>query len=190
MRIVTGIWGDKFQEGYVDAMRAQVPEIIVLGRDHPYLTQFPGFFRKLELFAPWFDFLRPCVWLDLDTYVLGDITPLTELTDELWLINDLYHSERAESGIMVAPSYSDHIWAKAPAAAASNTYYGDGPFLATFPHRRIQSAVDGIMSYKAGQLYDSPKNARIVCFHGKPKPHETDGWALAYWNTKTSLTKN
>jgi hypothetical protein len=39
-----------------------------------------------------------------------------------------------------------------------------------------------IQSYKANNLQESfNKHTKIVVFHGKPKPHEVDGWVKDYW---------
>jgi hypothetical protein len=39
-----------------------------------------------------------------------------------------------------------------------------------------------IQSYKANKLEsDFNKHTKIVVFHGKPKPHEVDGWVKDYW---------
>lgn len=43
----------------------------------------------------------------------------------------------------------------------------------------FQDVVTGIYSYKRNVLISQPENPRIVCFHGKPRPHEVGG---IYWN--------
>lgn len=167
-----------------------VPGIIVLGDDLPLKSSLTGWWAKLEVFAPWYANLRPCVVFDLDTYILDEtvLEEFNELQDCLWLINDFNHPQRPESGIFIAPSDGSEIWAKTPAAVG--LHYGDGAFLGTFPHKRLNGRIEGIQSYKVDQLYESPKNARIVCFHGKPKPHETSGWAREHWNSLTSPPRN
>jgi hypothetical protein len=184
VHVVTGIWGEKYDERYVTALRRQVPEILVLGRDIERRIDWPGFFGKLECFAPWLAHLRPFLWIDLDTFVLGDLSPLTELTDELWLLNDFFHPAKGESGVMIVPTDCGAIWAGA--AAARGHYYGDGPYLAQYPHKRLQSAVPGIKSYKADHLHEGPKGARIVCFHGQPKPADCKGWAREFFDARAT----
>jgi hypothetical protein len=45
----------------------------------------------------------------------------------------------------------------------------------TFDPREIQS-------YKANHLQkEFKKFTKIVVFHGKPKPHECNGWVEQYW---------
>lgn len=182
--------GSKYGPEYTRLMKSMIPDIVVLGDDLPLKSNLTGWWAKLEIFSPWYANLRPCVVFDLDTYILDEtvLEEFNELQDCLWLIDDFNHPQRPESGIFVAPSDGAEIWAKVPAAVG--LHYGDGPFLGTFPHKRLNRQVDGIQSYKVNQLYESPKNARIVCFHGKPKPHETTGWARDYWTLNTSVTRN
>lgn len=177
--------GSKYGPEYTRLMKSMIPDVVVLGDDLPLKSNLQGWWAKLEIFAPWYANLRPCVVFDLDTYILDPtaVDDLCALTDDLWMLSDFNHAQRAESGIFVAPTDGELIWSGANAAVGS--YYGDGGYLATFRNRRIQTAVDGIRSYKVNQLYDDPKDARIVCFHGKPKPHETEGWARDFWNTRS-----
>lgn len=197
LRKTAVISGEKYPPEYVDLMRAMIPDIVILGeswhrRDRPLQTPLTGWWSKLEIFAPWNRDLRPCVNFDLDTFILdpGAVRDLCDLCDGLWLLRDFNHPQRGESGIFVAPTDSEEIWLGAMGAFHDKAYYGDGQYLNTLRHKKIQDSVDGIKSYKVNQLYDDPKDARIVCFHGKPKPHETEGWARDFWITKTLPTKN
>lgn len=174
------------------AMRAQVPGLIVLGRERPLLT--PGSYRhwwcKLEAFRPENADLRPCLFIDLDTFILGDLSPLLAVEDGLWLIHNFFHPElQSNSGLFIAPAseLSDKIWQASQAINTMVPGRGDGPFMAEFPHRRLTDEFDDILSYKKDQLYPGPKNARIVCFHGKPKPHECDGWAKEYFDARALI---
>lgn len=194
--VVSARWGDKYGPEYSDALRAQVPGLVVLGEDRPFIEpdKFEKWWCKHELFRPENADLRPALFIDLDTYVMGDLTPILELPgDRLWLIADFNRPEkRSESGLFIAPAgpVSDEIWRKACLPQARN-FYGDGAFLNTLPHSRITDEVDGIMSYKVHRLQESSKGARIVCFHGKPNPHEVgEGWAKDFWTTKISQWRN
>ncbi len=191
MNVVAAIWGDKYDECYVTALRHQVPGLVVLGRDRPLQkpNEYKGWWCKLEVFAPWNRDLRPCLFLDLDTFVLGDLSPLRAVDpDTLWLIKNFYMPEKSNSGLFVAPDneLSDRIF-EGSSRIDTITHGrgpGDGDYLARFPHKRLTDEFDDILSYKQGQLYDSPKNARIVCFHGFPKPHECQGWAKDFFDAR------
>lgn len=143
---------------------------------------YQGWVSKMELFAPWNKDLRPCVYFDLDTYILWDVSDLlTMRPTDLWLIRDFYFPEKSNSGVMVIPEDTDEIW---EAFLRDTSYpFKDGDFLNQFPHRILQDNYSGIVSYKADDCYDEPKG-RVVCFHGVPKPHECKGWAGEIWNSK------
>lgn len=187
MNVVTAIWGNKYSEQYVDALKAQIPGLIVL-RENDGLFQ-PGKYRdwfcKIEVFRPENRHIRPCLFVDLDTFITGDLSPVLALDDQcLWLIKNFFQPARSESGLFIAPKahISDIIWKRAESISLSSTYKGDGDFLATFPHQKITDRVDRIYSYKADHLEAGPRDARVVCFHGKPKPTDLDNWARIYFD--------
>ncbi len=187
MNVITAIWGDKYSDDYVTALRAQVPQLIVLGRDEPLLEpdRYRSWFCKIEAFRPENRHLRPCLFIDLDTFVLGSLAPFMRLDDtKLWLIRDMFRPDkRSNSGLFIAPKdgVSDTIWDMSRTLNMDRG--GDGDYLNTFAHEKLQDHVSGILSYKAAQLYDDPKDARIVVFHGKPKPADTEGWAQEHWQS-------
>ncbi len=201
LRLGTTHWvSDKFPDEYVDFFRNQCwpHQLTVLGNgadyDIPLKTRLKGWHSKLEWFAPWNAEARPAVVLDLDTYIIGQIAPLLQIDgSKLWMIKEFLgqpEKRKAESGIFVAPddeALCAQIW-----EAAQNWVGPDGHLLRQFPHQLIPDVVDGILSYKGDQLYDKfPRDARIVCFHGKPKPNETSGWAQEWYDHfKVSQTKN
>lgn len=90
--------------------------------------------------------------------------------------------------MFIAPKdgISNLIWAAAQKLTPVDflSPYGDGGFLRRFPFSFIPDEVDGIVSYKAHNLYNRcPDDARVVCFHGHPKPINATGWAGDYWRT-------
>lgn len=151
--------------------------------EEPHLLR--DWWCKLEIFAPWNAHLRPALVLDLDTFVVGSLEPFEGLdTSRLWLINDFFRPKRGNSGIFLAPdntALAKRIWDGRHKARAS--YRGDGDYLETFEHSRLQSSIGGIYSYKADQLaFHMKPDARVICFHGKPKPWTlTDGWAAEWY---------
>lgn len=177
--------GTKYGPEYTFALKKQVP-ITVLGDDLPLRTDFKGWFAKIELFAPWNAHFRPFMFFDLDTYLIGDLKPFEGLDlTQFWLIDDFNRPHLGESGVMIVPNsrISDHIWEK---RGELRKLSSDGEFFRQFPHKRLNRAVSGIVSYKKHARRQIPENSRIICFHGKPKPHETRGWSKTHW---TSLTQ-
>ena len=193
IKIVTAIWGEKYSEQYVDALKAQIPGLIVL-RENEGLYQ-PGKYRdwfcKIEILRPENRHLRPCLFVDLDTFVIGNIAPILELDpNTLWMIKNFFQPARSESGLFIAPKdhISDLIWERAESINLASTFKGDGDFLSGFSHRRITDVVDRIYSYKADHLEQSPRDARIVCFHGQPKPLDLDNWARDFFDKCSTQT--
>jgi hypothetical protein len=40
------------------------------------------------------------------------------------------------------------------------------------------------VSYKTHCTKGVPDGARVVCFHGRPRPHEVGGWVKDYWEAE------
>jgi len=172
--------GTKYGPEYVTALKKQVPGLVCLGDDRPFRLDLPYWWCLMEWFAPWNQELRPCLWLDLDTYVF-DLDPFYDLdTTKFWMIRDFNTPTRPECGVMLLPKDTDRIW-----EAFSRLKYGNrapvGPFLEDFCKHYLQDAVSGIYSYKNHAKTEKPPDSRIICFHGQPKPPETTGWAKQWW---------
>lgn len=179
--------GRKYSNRYVEVLTEQVGAPVTTltdqadtsGATRALQRDYEGWTAKMELFAPWNADLRPCLFLDLDTFVLGDISDIRAINDnKLWLIRDFYHSHRSNSGIIVVPENVERIWDKFERTPKHK--FRDGDFLDRFPHEVLQDHFEGIVSYKADECFDEPKG-RVVCWHGKPKPHECDGWVKEIW---------
>lgn len=188
--------GDKYGPRYPKIVREQVignttlpVAFSILGDGNDATRKlrgnWPGWWAKLELFAPWNADLRPCLFLDLDTYVLGNIDDLVSyVPDRLTMLRDFNHPSRGQSAIMSIPKETPDWWKRWESNAGKEMKDhpgGDQAFLNQFPMDFLQDRFEGIYSYKVDHLKDSPRG-RIVCFHGKPKPHETEGWAREVWD--------
>ena len=204
MRIGTTWWiGDDqkrrgcypYDERYPRALRSQLAavdqELTVLGNDPAadrqlqQPTKFFGWWSKLEWFAPWNRDLRPCLVIDLDTFIVGDIAPILALDPaRLWLIRQFFGTKQlGESGLFIAPVDCDKIWNDVERLRERERPYGDGDILRQYPHSFIPDKVDGIYSYKAHKLTEGyPLGARVICFHGQPKPPNAVGWASSWFN--------
>lgn len=185
--------GTKFTPQYIDLLREMCPGCVVLtDQDYPeeqikLEDGWPGWWSKIELFGPRFEKYRPCLYLDLDTYIMGNIEDLLAFeSDEFWMLRDFNVPAQGQSAVMLLPKDTSQIYErfKAHAEAYMKMYRagGDQIFLGTFPFRFLQDRFDGIKSYKRHGLKEKPEG-RIICFHGYPKPHETEGWARDVWNS-------
>lgn len=141
----------------------------------------------MEIFDPRVpgDFL----YLDLDTRVVGDIADIAS-RKELTLLRDFYRPSKLQSGLMYLPEAARaETWSRWN-PQHMRIYRGDGEFLHSIWNGRARTWQDDlpgqVVSYKCHVMRDPsrpgrhtgdgtvPKNARIVAFHGQPRP-----WAVA-----------
>lgn len=189
------VWWEspRFPRDYVYALSSQVPQLIVLSTHAAYRQllepdRYADWWSKLEVFRPENRDIRPCLFIDLDTFIVGNIDPILELSvDRLWLIREFMDAQSGgASGMFIAPrdGVSDTIWRVAERLTEDHFAdpYGDGGILRRFPFSFIPDYVDGIYSYKSHALSGGyPGNARVICFHGEPKPMTASGWAKEYF---------
>lgn len=152
----------------------------------PLMYGWPRWWSKCELFAPEHDELGRVFFLDLDTTAVGPLLPLL-VQEYLTVLNDFYRPDRMiGSGLMMLP-----VMARAAAWAAwipnpsghQRRYRGDQEFLyplwKDYALRWQDVLPRAVVSYKAhvrplqGRV---PDGARVVCFHGRPRPWHVKGW--------------
>lgn len=190
MNVVCVRQGDKYGPEYVTMLKSMVLEhldkdLFVLGdqedADLPLTQGYVRWWAKLELFRPDLQRLRPFLYFDLDTYILQDIRDMLIEPERLMLIYDFNRPTRGNSGVMLIPKNTGAIWAR------RRTDVADGDYLNTHPHDYMQDRFEGIRSYKK-HCKEGPGDARVCCFHGQPKPHETTGWAREVWRRYTEIS--
>ncbi len=131
----------------------------------------------------------PALYFDLDTVIVGDITPLAQ-----WAIdhpNDIaslrgFTGNNSATGVVAWGGDQGHIYDKFVRDTAEGKFVGnqlvvDGKSHGSdqywidyhgFIETRIQDFFPGVYSYKHHCLKSLPKDAKVVCFHGHPRPHE------------------
>jgi len=155
---------------------------------------WPGWWSKMELFAPWID--GDILFLDLDTIITGDLADIAAVK-KLTLLRDFYRPNGLGSGLMYLPqaerrSLWNHWIIRPSRYMAEAGRGGDQAYLEKHWMKRAdrwQDVLPGqIVSYKVHVRQDHhhsretgtglvPDGARIVCFHGKPRPWHTDLWS-------------
>jgi hypothetical protein len=150
---------------------------------------WPGWWAKMELFRPGL-FDDRVLYLDLDTVITGDVSCFFDHSHPFTMLSDFYAPRCAQSGVL--------MWEPGPIAAQvydafvhdpawwMRHYRGDGEAIAAIvddTRVRLQDLYPGkIVSYKVHATAGPPPDARLVCFHGVPKPHERRaGWAHTLW---------
>lgn len=148
---------------------------------------YPGWWSKMELFLPG-TITEPTLYIDLDTVVFDLPAKWWEGTNSL-MLDDFFFPERPASGMMlIQPKDVETVWRhwmRHPQEwMRVHSVVGDQELIGSvLPHHRFQQRFpEEIISYKAQvkpghKFYDPSKGsletAKVVCFHGKPRP-----WSL------------
>ena len=194
MRAIIIRQGDKYGEEYTRILKSQLKEqgcdVTVFGdqedADIKLSGQFTGWWSKLELFSPHLEALRPFLYVDLDSFVLGRIPkewPDKFLMCREWntRLHDNY--SKCQSSVMWIPKDVDHIW-NAIDVNTTKTIGGDQAWLQFFSEGFIQDLYPSLVgSYKL-QNKEYPIH-RIITFHGRPKAKDAEGWAEDLWHQYT-----
>ncbi len=141
---------------------------------------WPGWWSKLELFSDLID--GDLLYLDLDTTVLGDLSPYD--VSRTTMLRDFYYPQRLGSGFMyIAQADKASVFDAFKADPAKHMRdnrtrerWGDQGFLQSVlgDCQRWQDVAGGIYSYKAHCSRGVPDDARVICFHGKPRPWDVE----------------
>jgi hypothetical protein len=173
----------------------------------PFIHPFPGWFAKLNgLELP-----GPVLMIDLDTVIVGDVTPLAEIVcglgdHDLLGINDFYRPHLWQTGILGWTEMMDGItdrfdvltrgalWKKTQShdfvhLDGGARIDGDADWVGPLALKegrnllRAQNLFPGIYSYKAHvcKLGHVPDDATMICFHGRPRPHELAEHDMPEW---------
>lgn len=164
----------------------------------PLETAWPGWWSKLNLFSPELENLRPFIFFDLDTAIVGSIDSLIAEIDQTKLITleDFYRPGVLASGVMWIPKDSEKVkrvwenWIVNPKANISR-FKGDMQFIGSIikADQFFQNITLKIGSFKPiagkGWLKELPAEKSVICFHGQPripKAAETVLWVRKYMN--------
>ena len=134
-----------------------------------------GWWAKLAMFKPG-RFEGRCLYFDLDTLIVGSIGHIANYRGGFAALSDFYRPESLASGVMTwEAGRADHIWTRWVQCGMPQFHqYGDGGWINdVIPEAdRLQTLFPSqIVSFKAHCLDGIPEGARVVCFHGKPRPH-------------------
>lgn len=161
----------------------------------PLKHNYHGWWSKIELFRPDI-FTGRVFYMDLDTVVVNNIDEMVKFNSMFAGIRDLYHHTFLQTGVMSWDSAHNHQLYEdfVPRSKMIMAQYreGDAKWIREnlYNYDYLPDEFPGrIVSYKAHCLNKStgdvkiPKDASIVCFHGKPRPHTvTHPTITAHWH--------
>lgn len=159
------------------------------------IKQLTGWWQKMYLFSNDIAITDRILYFDLDTAIVGNIDKMLEFDGEFAILRDLYVARRKPqakeygSGVMAWQGgweFGHNIWSEfwKNWEANSKTGGGDQKYLKrVIPHQLVTfwqdyMSPEQVISYKVHvRDIPEPKNvlpndARVVCFHGAPRPHE------------------
>lgn len=158
-------------------------EFVCLTDSSPQCTRiklersYPGWWSKIELFKVH----GPCIYMDLDTVICGDISHLPDLfgNSKFAILRDVYRGDRdphaMQSSIMYWSGDMSYLWDQFSAYPDFSHPNGDQGWIEQNADDvvYIQDFTDEVVSYKAHiqKGYDKHK-ASVIFFHGKPRPWE------------------
>jgi len=192
--------GGEYKPCHVQWLARQVPGLVAITdvdvpgvRCIPMLHLWPGWWAKMNLFSP--SLSGDLLYLDLDTVVVGGLEAFRN-QQRTTLLQDFYWPDKLASGFMYLTEKDRckvwNEWGKDPAKHMRDFKQGgDGAFIASvLPNAATwqDTHPDAVVSYKVHVCRRGsskravgsgiiPAGARVVCFHGKPRPwNVSDSW--------------
>jgi len=153
----------------------------------PLPVPLKGWWNKLYLFKEGlFEDGTRLVFLDLDTLIMGNISDIVRYKGEFALLRDFYRPNGYGSGVMLWRAGFGHtIWQSYLDVGTPEIDGGDQAWIERCRPKAdiLQDLFPGaFVSFKEKCQITCPPDARIVCFHGLPRPHEVrNGWVEDFW---------
>lgn len=139
-------------------------------------NDWPGWWSKMHLFQH----AGPILYFDLDTMIAGDLSPLLRAAETHDFIALRDPMSKFGSGVMAWRGDMTHVYDRFAADPArhmrrctTRALWGDQGFLAETetPDAKWQDLLPGqVVSWKQDCKQGVPKDARVVYFHGTPRP--------------------
>lgn len=197
-------WGNKYSVAYVHALKMMVSEYLTVPHDFICISSqkinnittinpvvfFAGWWQKIGLFAPGIA-KKPSIYFDLDVVITGNIDYLVKYTDRFSAPANWAQSGHGgvQSSVMAWPGSWNTPFYLFNYERDKIKFYGDQEYLTSILNDAWQK-IPGVGSYKYHCKSNVPENIKIICFHGKPDPHEVDDrWILPYTLTLAMYIK-
>jgi SAM-dependent methyltransferase len=162
----------------------------------PLTSGLSGWWNKLEMFVPGKTLSEYIVYFDLDTLIVSNIDDILRLQVDFaalggWHPSDTRGSaENFGSGMMIWKNDGRFSYLFNEYSSDVEYKRGDQQYIVSnliskqVPYHTLQDLTTGIYSYKRNCLKGVPQDAKVICFHGRPRPHEAQNmvrWVRSYW---------
>lgn len=139
------------------------------------------------------------IFFDLDTCIVGGLDEIANYRGQFATLRDFYYPQQVGPAVMLweAGAYAATIWEEWDACGRPTTGHGDLWWITQLDQGRFARRADKLqdlfpgafVSYKADCLAPNgdplnrpPKGARVVCFHGQPRPTTCGAdWVKSVW---------
>ena len=161
----------------------------------PLLHNWPGWWSKVEMWRPDLEKYGRFLYMDLDMVVTGSLDDIASYEGDAAVTYDFGHPVPSQTVMNYTPGACREIWDTfnknpsywiAEGDKMTPPFWGD-QILTTKAYSgefdNYQELVPGqIVSYKIHCGSGLPPGARLVSFHGNPKPRETSlDWVSRNW---------
>lgn len=208
LNIVCVKWGTKYSADYVnillDMVARNLPEKVefrfVCFTDNAEglhkairVKELPGgltgWWNKLYMFKHGhFDEGDRILYFDLDTVIVGGLDELAAYEGKFTILRDFYRGGKTYQSAVMAwkANHCCYLWDDfLEAGSPQDDPGGDQSWIEDHLHNALlwqELYPHAFASYKVHARNGIPKDAKVVCFHGKPMPHEvTEGWVPKVW---------
>lgn len=201
--------GTKYGAEYVNNLQAMVSRYLTLPHRFLCITDdaagvncetlppeggLNGWWVKLSLFREnAYGLKGHILFLDLDVVIVANIDSLIRPFDFIGLTDFEKQYNINSSVFLLRVGALPKVWSEFN--PYTNQLHGDQDWISRFVSNERRWLLGLIQSYKHGvmrrqgkrdpTLYAGPREAKIVVFHGEPKPHEIGGWVEEAWKLKT-----
>jgi SAM-dependent methyltransferase len=187
---------DKLIEGFESNNTQNVNAYCISTEDYnnprkiPMLYNWNGWWSKMEIFRP--DINGNILYLDLDSIIRKNIDNIIDIcrsTDKPIMLRDFMKKRQLASGMMWLPEkYRKEVWDKwildPNKWMKKHKKVGDQAFIREVLKSnclRWQDILEDntVASLKIHCRKTTPDNTSVICYHGRPRPHEIN-WSQVF----------
>lgn len=152
----------------------------------PLHGQLEGWWNKLYLFKKGhFHKDDLILYLDLDTCVVSGLDSIIKYEGDFAILRDVYRPEGLQSSVMLWRGDYSCIWTEFEKENFPLIEGGDQAWIERMNLKPVilqQQFPHQFVSYKERAQFQIPKDAKVVFFHGHPRPHEClENWVPKIW---------